>query len=335
MSKKPVVIIPNLNGGTDLLNAVTSLEKQTFLPHIIVVDNASMDGSLEALTESHPGVEIIRNPKNYGYAGGINPGFRRAIELGADYAAPFNDDAVADEQWLEHLVGFMDDNRMYGAACSKVLKTDGTIDSTGDYLTTWGLPYPRGRGEADDGQYDSATDIFAASGAASLFRVDALEEVGFFDEDFFAYYEDVDLGFRLQLSGWKVGYVPTAKVYHKVGMTSDRMKGFTTLQTMKNQPLLLWKNLSVGQLLRVWPRFYAAYVLFFARAISRGQGWSALKGAVLSFLLGFKKIPERRRIQKNKKVTNAYIWSLLVPDLPPNAKALRKLRRVITGRNER
>lgn len=327
MSKKPVVVIPNLNGGEDLLAAVQSLQSQTLQAHIIVVDNASTDGSVERLAAEFPEVTIMRNDRNYGYAGGVNPGLRAATEQGALYAAPFNDDAIADPDWLKHLVKFLDANPTYGAASCKVLKDDGkTLDSTGDYLTSWGLPYPRGRDELDSGQYDDKREIFAASGAASLFRVSALKQVGLFDEDFFAYYEDVDLGLRLQLAGWKVAFVPESRVYHKIGMTSGRVKGFTTLQTMKNEPLLLWKNLSFRQLLHVWPRFYLAYTLFFWRAVARGQAWPALRGSILSLALGVTKIPERAHIRRTKTVSDDYIWSIMVHDLPPNAQALRKLR---------
>lgn len=336
MSQKPVVIIPNLNGGAELLKAVMSLYAQTLTCYVIIVDNASTDRSIENVKATYPEIEVIQNECNYGYAGGVNPGLRRAMELGATYVAPFNDDAAADKDWLKHLVAFLERSEQYGAACCKVLKEDGTLDSTGDYLTNWGLPYPRGRGETDEGQYDRQIDIFAASGAASLYRVDALKEVGLFDEDFFAYYEDVDLGLRMQLAGWKVGFVPESKVFHKIGMTSGRIKGFTTLQTMKNQPLVLWKNLSFLQLLRIWPKFYLAYSMFFFRAVSRGNGWPALKGALLSWVLTIKKIPERAHIRTSKKVSDVYIWSMMVHDLPPNAHALRTLRAKwwkLTGRN--
>lgn len=327
MSHKPVVVIPNLNGGSDLIAATQSLLAQTLPPTIIVVDNASTDGSADKVASRWPDIEIIRHEKNLGYAGGVNPGFRRAIELGAKYTAPFNDDAVADPDWLKKLVDFLDNNPSYGAACPKVLKDDKkTIDSTGDQLTTWGLPYPRGRGEADKGQYDEQTEVFATSGAASLFRVKALKQVGIFDEDFFAYYEDVDLGFRLQLAGWRAAFVPASKVFHKIGMTSGRIKGFTTYQTLKNQPLLLWKNLPLRYFYKVMPRFWLAYILFFGRAITRGHVWPALKGVIMAKLLCLKKIPTRLKTQRSKKVSDPYIWSMLTPGLPPNAKALKKLR---------
>ncbi len=324
---KPVVVIPNLNGGDALLAALRSLHVQTLQPHIIVVDNASTDGSAKAAQKEFPDVEFIWHKRNKGYTGGVNPGFRRAIELEATYVAPFNDDAVADKNWLKLLVQFLDTHVTYGAACCKVLKADGKhIDSTGDFLTNWGLAYPRGRDELDKGQYDDQTEIFAASGAASLYRVETLQQVGLLDQSFFAYYEDADLGFRMQNAGWKVGFVPESKVFHATGMTSSRMKGFTTYQTIKNQPLLLWKNLPSSLLLRVLPRFYLAYTLFFMRAFMRRQGWYAIRGVFMSIMLLFWKLPEVTMLEAKRKVPAKYIWLMFIHDLPPNAYALRRLR---------
>ena len=324
---QPVVVIPNLNGGDELLAAVRSLAEQSLEPYVIVVDNASTDGSAEKVAQSYPTVEIIRNKKNRGYAGGVNPGLQRAIELGAEFAAVFNDDAIADRQWLRRLVEQLQASPKVGAAACKVVTSDKErLDTTGDYYTDWGLPYPRGRREYDLHKYDQQTEIFAASGAASLYRVKALKEVGLFDESFFAYYEDVDLSFRLQLAGWRVAFVPSSIVYHHIGMTSGRIKGFTTYQTMKNLPLLWFKNVPKQYLWHVGIRLLLAQTLFFGRAITRGQGWVALRGAVRGLFLMLLKVSERRRIQRDKKVSDKYIWSMLVHDLPPNAHALRSLR---------
>lgn len=324
---QPVVVILNLDGGDELLAAVQSLTEQSLQPYIIVVDNASTDGSAEKLAEQYPDVKIIRNKKNYGYAGGVNPGLRRAIELGAEFAAPFNDDAIADKRWLKQLVEYLQANPKAGAAACKVVTSDGErLDSTGDYYTDWGLPYPRGRREYDLRKYDQDTEIFAASGAASLYRVKALEQVGLFDQSFFAYYEDVDLSFRLQLAGWKVAFVPSSVVYHHIGLTSGRIKGFTTYQTMKNLPLLWFKNVPKPYFWHVGLRLALAQTLFFGRAVTRGQGWPAFKGSSKAIVLLVLKIPERRKIQQTKQVSDAYIWSMVVRDLPPNAVALRRLR---------
>jgi hypothetical protein len=130
----------------------------------------------------------------------------------------------------------------------------------------------------------------------------------------------------MQNAGWKVGFVPESKVFHATGMTSGRMKGFTTYQTLKNQPLLLWKNLPSSLLFRVLPRFYLAYILFFARAFTRGHGWYAIKGVWMSIILIFWKLPDIMLLEAKRKVPAKYIWSMLVHDLPPNAHALRRLR---------
>lgn len=323
----PVVVIPNLNGGNELLEAVQSLTEQSLQPYIIVVDNASTDGSVEKLEQSFPGIEIMRNKRNLGYTGGVNPGFKRAIELGAAFVAPFNDDAVAHKSWLKHLVEYLEAHPRTGVVTPKVVSADKQrLDGTGDYYTNWGLPYPRGRREYTLTKYDDDTDIFAASGAASLYRVKALKEVGLLDQDFFAYYEDVDLSFRLQLAGWKVAYEPRSVVYHHIGLTSGRIKGFTTYQTMKNLPLLWFKNVPRRYLWTTGWRLALAQTLFFGRAVTRGQAWPALKGSLAAAVLLLKKIPARRHIQAARKVTDTYIWGLFVHDLPPNAHALRSLR---------
>lgn len=321
------MVVPNWNGADHLAACLDSLLEQSLQPQIIVIDNGSSDGSVELVEKRYPAVELIRHDRNRGYAGGVNPGLRRAIELDARYVAAFNNDAVADKHWLKHLVDYLEAHDQVGIAACKLLSADGQrLDSTGDYYTVWGLPYPRGRGESDLDKYDSQTEIFAASGGASLYRVKMLQEIGLFDEDFFAYYEDVDLSFRAQLAGWKVAYVPAAVAYHQIGATSRRLKGFATYQTMKNQPVLLFKNVPRRYLWRVGWRFTLAHTLFFCRAVSRGQGWPALKGNLKGTYLLFKKAGARQHIQRSRQVADEYIWSLLVHDLPPNARALRKLR---------
>lgn len=331
-----VVVIPNWNGEAGLRNCLDSLLAQTIKARIVMVDNGSVDGSVALVEKFYSNVEIIIHTNNRGYAGGVNPGFKRAIESGATYVAPFNNDAVAEPEWLEKLVNHMESNIDCGIASSKMLSDDGiTLDSTGEFYTDWGLPYPRGRGERDISAYDEQTNVFGASGGASLYRVSMLEEIGLFDEDFFAYYEDVDLSFRAQLAGWKVAYVPEAIVYHEMSVTGKRIKGFFTYQTVKNLPWLLIKNVPSPYLVRVLPRFMLALLLFIGRAVIRGHLWYALKALARCFFLLPKKLWQRRRIQLHRKVSVEYIWGIMTHDLPPNAHNLRKLRsiyRKLTGR---
>ena len=322
---RTAIVIPNLNGADSIDACLKSLMGQG--AKIIVVENGSTDNSLELIKSRHPEVELIVNEINRGFAGGVNQGIKQAIEEDFTYVALFNNDAVADRGWLANLVTYMDKHSEVGIATCKFLSRDGKhIDSTGDLYTDWGLPYPRGRKEKTGDQYDKDTFVFAASGGASIYRISMLKEIGLFDEDFFAYYEDVDVSFRAQLAGWKVAYVPGSVAYHQIGATSGKIKGFTTYQAMKNLPLLFYKNVPAKYFKVVGSRLSLAMFLFLLRAISRWQGRFAFKGLFKGLFLIPKKRKERHHIQGNKKVGEEYIWNIITHDLPPNAAALRKLR---------
>lgn len=324
---KVSVVIPNWNGEHDLPTCLNSLLNQGFQAQIIVVDNGSTDGSVSLLRDKYSQVELVALPKNKGFSGGVNVGIKLAMEQGAKYVALFNNDAVADKTWLKTLESFMEVKPETGIATSKIVDKSGRrLDSTGESYTIWGLPYPRGRGETDVNKYDDNTLVFGASGAASIYRVKMLKEIGLFDQDFFAYYEDVDLSFRAQLAGWKVAYVPHAIVYHRIGATSGKVKDFTTYQTLKNLPMLMWKNVPWKLMPKVWPRFELAYSAIAFRALTRGQFGAFFKGTLMWGILWPKKMLQRYKIQKSRKVTNDYVWSIIAHDLPPNAHNLRRLR---------
>lgn len=321
------VVIPNWNGEQELPACLDSLQKQTQEHEIIVVDNGSTDGSKELLYGQYPHVTVIPLPVNTGFAGGVNAGLRYAASAGHDYTALLNNDALADRNWLKNLVEAMGPSSHAGIVTSKMLSDTGEyLDSTGELYTVWGLPYPRGRREAVAGKYDNQKEIFGGSGGASLYRHKMLAEIGLFDEDFFAYYEDVDLSFRAQLAGWKVLYEPDAVVHHHIGATSGRVRGFTTYHAMKNLPWLAIKNVPRGLLRKILPRLFLAYSLFLSRALVRGQAMAALRGSGRMWWLLPKKIMQRRQIQKNRKVSLRYINSILTHDLPPDARSLRRLR---------
>ncbi len=325
---KIAIIVPNWNGEKSINSCLESLINQdgSLDYKIIVVENGSTDRSTDIINNFQE-VILLKQTKNLGFAGGVNKGIEYAIESGFDYVALFNNDAVAEKKWLLNLVAKIEQNNKTGIVTSKIVDSKNKhIDSTGDFLTIWGLPYPRGRGEKVTPKYDNETKVFSGSGGASIYRVKMLKEIGLFDQVFFAYYEDVDLSFRAQLAGWKVFYEPRALVYHQIGATSSKIKGFTTYQTMKNLPLLLWKNVPSRLLIRMLPRFTLAYIGFVVSAYQRKQLKFALKGLFVSFLLIFPKSYSRYKIFKNRKVSVEYINSLLIYDLPPNATKLRTLR---------
>ena len=325
--KQTVIVVPNWNGKETLGACLDSLLNQSVAAYVVVVDNGSSDGSVDFITTHYPEVHMIVNQRNLGFAGGVNCGICQALDQNAEFVALFNNDAVADNHWLEQLLKEAEGHPGAGIITGKLVSFDRKfLDSTGDMYTNWGLPYPRGRDDKDLDKYDQSRDIFGASGGASLFRTVVFKEIGLFDEDFFAYYEDIDLSFRAQLAGWKVRYAPQAVAYHHIGHTSNKIKGFTTYQTMKNLPLVWLKNVPSRYLWSVGWRLGLANCLFILRAFVRRQGIAALKGSLKSLGLIYNKLPERKQIQANKKVSDDYFWGIIVHDLPPNAAKLRRVR---------
>jgi GT2 family glycosyltransferase len=326
-AKKLYVVIPNWNGASRIKACLDSLRRQSQAHQVIVVDNGSVDDSISVIESGYPEITLIKQNKNYGFTGGVNPGIQKALYDKAEYVALLNNDAVADKNWLKELAGFLDKNPAVGTATSKICDKDMThLDSTGDIYTVWGLAFPRGRDEDYSTKYDDDYQVFAGSGGASMYRLQLFKDIGLFDQDFFAYYEDVDIGFRAQLAGWQAAYVPDAVVYHEIMGTSSGLKGFTTYQTMKNLPWLMWKNVPWALIPRVFPRFTLAYFSFAASAIGRGQVWPVIKGVLVSTALWPKKMVQRHNIQSRRKVSADYINSIITHDLPPNARRLRGLR---------
>lgn len=329
------IVVLNWNGIIDTLECLKSLQKQTYKNYtILIIDNGSVDNSRQLLDEyhfKHKNTEVIYNPKNYGFAGGVNTGIRWAMKKKYDYVALFNNDAIADKDWLGSLVQAAEQKDI-GISTGLLLHEDGkTIDSTGDWYSIWGLPFPRNRNNKTAKAPKSGL-VFCASGGASLYKIQLLKQIGLFDEDFFAYYEDTDISFRAQLAGWKVFYTNKAVAYHKQGETSKKIPGFTVYQTFKNLPMLFIKNVPLGLFFTIGIRFYFAYLLMFLNAIKNGNFKPAFEGAWQGFILSFKKLKERRIIQKNKRVSTNYIKSIVWKDLPPDQTGIRKLRKLFIGK---
>ncbi len=337
MKTKVAIVVPNWNGKEYISTCLHSLESQSIRADIIIVDNGSVDGSVDLIAKDFPEVFLIKNDKNYGFSGGVNRGIQKATDMGAEYVALFNNDAIADKRWLEELVSCLQKNPKTAIVTCKFLDNEGDkFDSTGDIYTTWGLSYPRGRGEPVSNVYDKHNLVFGASGGASLYRTSLFKEIGLFDQEFFAYFEDVDISFRAQLAGWKVRYVPTAVAYHQISATTGKIRGFGTYHTLKNLPLLLWKNVPARLLPTIMPRFLLAYTMFLFSALIKGRGWFAFKGLVMSLWWLPKKLVQRHKIQSSRKVDAKYIASVITWDLPPNAYKLRSLRakwRKLIGKN--
>jgi len=215
------VIIVNYNGKHLLKECLDSIREQTYKDfEIIVVDNASQDGSVTFLRENYPEVKVIQCEKNLGYGGGNNRGLATSE---GQYIVFLNNDTKADKDWLSQLVRAAKEDDKIGMCASKILNYDNPriIDNTGLIIYPDGIARGRGRLQEDRGQFDDRREVFFPSGCAGLYKKKMLDEIGWFDEEFFLYMDDVDIGLRGRLAGWKCIFVPEAVVYHRYSATTS------------------------------------------------------------------------------------------------------------------
>lgn len=324
MKTKVYTVVPNWNGRDFIKKCLDSLAKQSLTTQVVVVDNGSVDGSVEFIKKNYPKIEVLRLEKNRGFTGGVNHGIKYALKEGAQYVALLNNDAVAETDWLENLYLVADKHKTTGIVTGKMLMSDKKhIDTAGELYSTRGLPFPRGRNEVDEGQYDKAEYIFGASGGASLYKSEMLKDIGLFDEDFFAYFEDVDLSFRAQRAGWKVFYEPKAVVYHEIGKTSSRYGSFTRYHSIKNAILLYNRNMP-GRL------FWKYKILFLWEVVRMKLGslrhWqfgAFIKAFFKAFILIPRTLSKRSRYKKISRVSVEYMDSLLYHGKPPKTPKLK------------
>ena len=264
------VVIPTWDGLELLRGCLTALSQQTRpADEVVVVDNGSRDGTAEALSEQWPDVRVVALPENLGFAGGVNAGIRAST---GERVVLLNNDALARPDFLAELLAA--DARggpRLGAVTAKVVGDDGRLQDTGDFLTAWGLAVQRGNGEPDDGRYDHDLDVTSACGGACLWRREALEDVGLLAEEFFAYFEDLDLGLRARLRGWHVRYAPAAVVVHAVSATSSRIPWFRQYYSTRNLWWLVVRCVPSPQLPSVLARLALWQAKGLAGAARRGQ----------------------------------------------------------------
>lgn len=333
------VIVLNWNGADDSIECIDSLRTQTYKKlEIILIDNNSSDDSVEVFKQymqnnNVKNITLIENDVNSGFAGGINVGFKYALDKKYAYVAILNPDAIADKQWAHELVNVLEGYTDVGIATGILLRRDGkTIDSTGDWVSKWGLAFPRNRDDVREKAPNKGEYVFGATGGSVICRTEMIEKIGGMDEDFFMYYEDVDISFRAQLAGYKVYYTPKALAYHKQGASTDKVPGLAVYNTFKNLPQLVLKNTPSSLMWTVLPRFKLAYTLILLNAIVKGRGWPALKGWLKSITLMPATIKKRQAIQKNRVVSDEYLRDMLWDDLPPEQTGLRKFRSLFTGK---
>lgn len=301
------MIIPNWNGRKHLKACLDSLRDQSFKDFTItVVDNSSTDGSTNFIRKNYPEVRIIELPRNSGFSAAVNLGIKQTK---GELVALLNNDTETDPHWLGNLVAAMDRNPEVGFCASKMLNfRDRTIlDAAGNALTRGGHPYQLGSQEVDTGQYDQQGLVFGACAGASIYRRSLFEDIGLFDEDFFAYFEDMDISFRAQLGGYKCLYVPEAICYHKGSRSSELSLRLRT----RNLPSLWLKNIPGRILLKRFPSLFLTLLKAYLSLLRRGRITIIAASIIDTFRMLPRTIRKRRQIQKSRRVNIQYIESIL------------------------
>ena len=320
------VIVVNLNRRELLGRCLDSLWRQTFSNfEVVVVDNGSTDGSMEFLRAiSEPRLRIVSLTSNKGFAGGCNAGI--SVAQGRCIAT-LNNDAEADQRWLEELVVGIESDKSVGMCASKILFYNDRkrIDKAGHLMYPDGLNHGRGSGQPDRGQFDQREEVLFPDAAAALYRREMLEVIGLFDEYFFAYGDDADLGLRGRLAGWKCLYIPAAVVYHVHSATAGEFSPLKAFLIERNRIFVAVKIFPFSLLL-ISPFFTAVRLAYHAYGSifmigSSGQYAAECSHTRLALMMlkaywsGLKLFPEmwrsRRKIQRFARLTARDFAALL------------------------
>jgi GT2 family glycosyltransferase len=286
------VIVVNHNGQKYLNKCLSSLADQCADDfEVIIVDNGSTDGSEKNIKSWLPDSKLIKLHINKGYSGALNEGIRYAK---GDYILALNNDTVLDRHFIASIRLPMEADVSVGMCASKMLLPDGRINSTGICLSRSGAAWDRGMFQPDEGQFDQPGEVFGPCGGAALYRREMLDEIGYFDEDFFLYMEDVDVAFRGRLAGWQCVYVPQAVVLHHHSGTSGYGSDLSVYYGNRN---IIWytiKDLPAPLLIAFLPFIVGRNAGVIGYYATKGQAMIALK-AKIDGCRGLGRILRKRR----------------------------------------
>ena len=296
MASPIALIVLNWNGRdmtADCIRSVLAMRGQIEF-ELIVVDNGSNDGSVEYFKKQFPQCIVLPQVRNLGFPGGCNVGIREALERGAEYVVPLNNDTIVDRGFLEELIKVAEQDPQVAIVSPKIYFYDlpDRFWWAGGKFSLWtGVPMHVGRKQQDEGQFDRERPLDWATGCAMLIRASALRKVGLFDEKFFLNAEDLDLSVRMRRAGYQIWYAPKARLWHKEGV-DRRNNGVNHINAFSGARNLLWimeKHASVLQWATFWPSFLVRYAGFHvARSIVRRDlrsAWAILRGIAAFFMM--------------------------------------------------
>lgn len=312
---KTTVIIPNYNGKEYLGPCLSSLLKcQPSDFRVLVVDNGSTDGSVELLKEQFPQVETILLPENTGFAPAVNRGLEQTK---TPFALLLNNDTTVETDFVTRMENAMEDHKKAFSVSAKMvmMQDKSLLDGAGDLYCALGWAYALGKGKTVADHYTKPAPIFSSCGGAVIYRMDVLERIGLFDEDHFAYLEDVDIGYRAKIHGYQNFYEPSAVCYHAgSGFSGSRYNEFKVNLSSRNSIYLILKNMPVLQILINLPFLLIGFMAKIVFFIKKGYGYTYCIGLVKGFGLYFSEEGRKKKVPFQLKNLPNYLmieWELL------------------------
>lgn len=319
---KVLIVILVYNGAEYLRDCLSSLSKISYPKdklEVLIIDNASTDGSVDYIKNNWAEVRLIENQKNIGFAVGNNIGMQYAIDNNFDYIYLLNQDTVVEHDFLNRVIEIGESDLKIGAVQSKLLlyHDKGKINSTGNEIHYLGFAFAGGY-QAPDREL-TVREITYPSGASVLLKVEALKLVGLFNHEFFAYHEDTDLGWRLWLGGWKVMLAPKSVVYHKYEF-SRSIKKFYYME--RNRRLVIFQNYKCPTILFVLPACFLMNLAMFFYSFVGGWWqeefrviWYFLKPKSWAKLFKARKQVQKKRKVKDKDIIKRFVGKIEFQDL--------------------
>ena len=281
---KTTVVIPNYNGKDFLKDCLDSLQKGTIVPAIVVVDNGSSDGSTAFIKEHYPQVQVITFSENRGFSAAVNAGIEYAD---TPYVFLLNNDTTVHEDAVACLEREMDNHpNVFSMEARMVqMRNPDKLDSAGDFYCALGWAFARGKDKPYH-TFEQKSKIFSACAGAAVYRKSYFEKTGLFDDNHFAYLEDVDIGYRAQIYGYDNYYVPEAIVYHVgSGASGSRYNEFKIRLSARNSIYLVYKNMPLLQILLNLPFLLLGYLVKTLFFIKKGFGGTYFNGLIKGFQL--------------------------------------------------
>ena len=304
------VIIPNFNGIAFLDTVLNSLEGQSMNDfEVILVDNGSTDGSCSFTAANYPWVHILELPDNFGFCRAVNEGIRASK---APYVLLLNNDTEVTENFVEEMLAAIKRHRKAFSCGARMVQYHDRdrLDDAGNYYCALGWSFARGRGR-DIHAFEKEEKIFAACAGAAIYRKKILDQIGLFDEEHFAYLEDVDIGYRARIYGYENWYAPEAVVYHVgSGTSGSRYNQFKTRYSSRNNVYLVYKNMPFLQILLNLPFLAAGFMVKFLFFAVKGMGREYLAGIKNGFSISRRdrKVPFTLKHLKNYCRIQLELW---------------------------